>query len=179
MVGWGVRLRMLMTVISWTVFARSFTPSLSEVNVAAAFDLIRERGSGSRCLSADGLQVKAAILMGIEDINSKTDGVHDDILPDIFVNLSQYHYSESSSTDMAIKMIEDFEEEARGRSGNSCIVSCVGPAQNNLGECTTRHVRSVSCWLFLMNWVTILQFLQSYWITLPSPILGMRITLCF
>ena len=112
----------------------SFTPEIKEINIAAAFDVLRDVGNGATCITPEGLQIKAAILMAVEELNNKTDGVLDDVLPDVHLNLSSFHYSETSSTDMAIKMFHDFTEEIKRRSDNNSIVSCVGPTYNNVGE---------------------------------------------
>lgn len=111
----------------------SFTPHLSEVNIAAAFDVLQEAEDTSLCLTVHVLQIKAAILMAVQEINSKTDGLYDDILPDVFLNLTSYQYSDSSITGLAIQLLEDFEKE-QSRRTNDSIVACLGPSNNNLGE---------------------------------------------
>ena len=112
----------------------TLTPVLSEVNIAAAFDVLQETDGTPVCVTLQGLQIKAAILMALQELNSKTDGLYDQILPDVSLNLTSFHYSESSSAMLGTKMIEDFEKYESRSNANESIVSCLGPTYNNLGE---------------------------------------------
>lgn len=116
-----------------------FTPSLQAVNIAAAFDVLEETSGVPPCLTVQGLQINAAILMAVQELNSKTDGLYDDILPDVYINLTSYQYSKSSSTGLANKMIEDIEQEQLSRSAENSIVSCLGPTYHTLSECSHQN----------------------------------------
>jgi len=70
-------------------------------------------------LSQRGLQAQAAILMALEDINNKTDGIYDDILPDCFMNVSfKFPYIENKK----------YIESAVALSGDgTAMTGCIGP----------------------------------------------------
>jgi len=70
--------------------------TLTEVNIGAMFNLQDSAGGVSRV----GVQCKEAILMAFREVNNKTDGMYDDLLPttELRMAYSPHGYSFSSAT---------------------------------------------------------------------------------
>jgi hypothetical protein len=94
--------------------------TLNEYNVGALFNLNNFDGT----MDLSGVQAKEAILMAIREINNKSDGLYDDILPNITFKLATEHPNILFSTStVAANLIRT------SFNGNG-IRACIGPGTN-------------------------------------------------
>jgi hypothetical protein len=94
--------------------------TINEFNVGAFFNLNNYDGT----MDLSGVQAKEAILMAIREINNKSDGLYDDLLPNITFKLATEHPNIlfSTSTVAANAIRTSFNGDG--------IRGCIGPGTN-------------------------------------------------
>lgn len=98
----------------------SLSHTITQYNVGAFFNLNKYDGT----MDVEGVQAKEAILMALREINDKSDGLYDDLLPNITLKLATEHPNIlfSTSTVAANSIRKSFQ-------GNG-VRACIGPSTN-------------------------------------------------
>jgi hypothetical protein len=94
--------------------------NLPSFSIGALFNLDKMDGT----IDLEGVQTKEAILMAIREINNKSDGLYDDLLPDTQFTLATQHPGIMFSTSTIAANI------LRGSFNGYGVRACIGPGTN-------------------------------------------------
>jgi hypothetical protein len=94
--------------------------NLTQISIGAFYNLNQIDGT----LDLSGVQTKEAILMAIREINNKSDGLYDDLLPGIQFKLATQHPGIMFSTATIAANI------LRKSFNGTGIRACIGPGTN-------------------------------------------------
>jgi hypothetical protein len=94
------------------------------IYIGAITDIYSQNGK----ISHSGLQTKAAILMALDEVNYKSDGLYDNILAktEIKASFLDPYYDITQYIDAAIAMKTVFD--------NAGIAACIGPGDDTYAE---------------------------------------------